>query len=31
VLTAFLRGQCNGTPTTDDGTNLGGGPTDAAN
>jgi hypothetical protein len=31
VLTAFLRGQCNGTPTTDDGTNLGGGPIDAAN
>jgi len=31
VLTGFLRGQCNGAPITDDGTNLGGGAIDAAN
>lgn len=31
VLTSFLRSQCNGTPITDDGTTLSGGPTDAAN
>jgi len=31
VLTAFLRAQCNGTPTVDDGTTLSGGPVDAAN
>lgn len=31
VLTSFLRGQCNGTTITDDGTNVGGGAIDAAN
>lgn len=31
VLTAFLRAQCSGTPTVDDGTTLSGGPIDAAN
>lgn len=31
VLVNFLRGQCNGTTVTDDGTNVGGGAVDAPN